>query len=287
MVLADGRVVACDTEREPELFWGLRGVGGGQFGVVTSMEFATVPTSTATRVELHWPEHAAADLIAAWQDWAPDAHRDLTVDLRVAAEPGRPLEVVAFGAALRGEDATVRLLAGLLGRTDPPVVTRLDGYASIDHLKRSFAPPMAQPGEGLTTRSRSELFARPLPAQAVQTLVDGLTGELDGRRELNVTALGGAYDDVAAEATAYAHRGQRFVLEHVGADGSDWPDRSWRLAHAQGSGGVYVNFPDVALTDGATAYHGPHRDAPVEVKRRYDPDQFFRFPQSVPASPFG
>lgn len=70
VVLADGRCVDCDADQEPELFWALRGAGGGQFGVVTSLVFATVPEPRATRFELHWRDAAA--VVAAWQGWAPD-----------------------------------------------------------------------------------------------------------------------------------------------------------------------------------------------------------------------
>lgn len=101
VVLADARRVDCDADHEPELFWALRGAGGGQFGVVTSLVFATVPEPRATRFELRWPATTAAAVVAAWQDWAPDAPDDITANLTVIAEHGDPLRVVVFGAALR------------------------------------------------------------------------------------------------------------------------------------------------------------------------------------------
>ncbi|HEY6747879.1 MAG TPA: FAD-binding oxidoreductase [Mycobacteriales bacterium] len=284
VVLADGRVVVCDAEHEPDLFWALRGAGGGQFGVVISLEFATAPGSRATRFELRWPEESAAEVAAAWQDWAPQSDRNLTVNLRIVAEAGRPLSVLAFGAALLDAAATHRLLADLLVRTGPTTAARFDPYLGWGDLKGSFAPPVEGGWGGAVTRSRSEFFAAAVPPSTVRELIDELTSAPDGRRELSFTALGGAYDDAALAATAYAHRGHRFLLEHVADDGSAWIDRSWRLAHAHGSGGVYVNFPDAALAEWATAYHGPNFPALVEVKRTYDPGEFFHFPQSVPAT---
>jgi FAD/FMN-containing dehydrogenase len=61
VVMADGRVVVCDEHAEEELFWALRGAGGGNFGVVTSLVFDTVPAAPATAFHLGWPfAHAAA-----------------------------------------------------------------------------------------------------------------------------------------------------------------------------------------------------------------------------------
>jgi FAD/FMN-containing dehydrogenase len=79
----------------------LRGAGGGQFGVVTSLVLATVAEPRATRFEVHWPEAAAAVVVAGWQDWASEAPDDVTANLSLVAEPGHPLRVVVFGAALR------------------------------------------------------------------------------------------------------------------------------------------------------------------------------------------
>jgi len=283
VVLADGRIVVCDAEHESELFWALRGAGGGQFGVVTSLQFATAPRPRATRLEVHWPQGSVVEVAAAWQDWAPQATREVTVNLRIIAEPGRPLQVMAFGVALLDTAAAHRHLAELLARTDPPTAVQLDPYLGLSDLKRSFADGAADAAAGAKTRSRSDLFADPMPSSTLGRLIDELSVAPDGRRELSLTSLGGAYDDVAVTATAYAHRGQRFLLEHVAGDESPWIDRSWRLAHAHASGGVYANFPDTALPHWAAAYHGPNYPALVKVKRMFDPDEFFHFPQSIPA----
>jgi FAD/FMN-containing dehydrogenase len=280
VVLASGRAVGCDADHEPELFWALRGAGGGQFGVVTSLTFATVRQPRTTRFELRWPDAAAEPVIAAWQHWAPDAPDEITANLTVAAQPGRPLRVAVFGACLRDGEATSSLLDGLVAASGRRADARLRHGLSVRDLKRSFADGTPGPGAHMTT-SRSEFFARPLPPAAVTALLDELTAGPDGRRELNFTAMGGAYNRVAADATAFAHRGERFLLEHLGYDGPQWTDRSWAIAHPHGSGRVYPNFPDPQLGDWAAAYHGGNLPRLAAAKQSYDPGRLFRFPQAI------
>lgn len=93
--------------------------------------------------------------------------------------------------------------------------------------------------------------------------------------------MGGAYNRVAADATAFAHRGERFLLEHAAEDDPGWVDRSWAIAHEHGSGRVYPNFPDPRLDAWAAAYHGGNLARLVAVKHAYDPGRLFRFPPAV------
>src|SRR5215210_2810444 len=78
VVLADGRIVECDGHQDEELFWALRGAGSGNFGVVMSLFFSTVPAPDATAFHLMWPHAYAAAIVSAWQVWSPAAPDDLT-----------------------------------------------------------------------------------------------------------------------------------------------------------------------------------------------------------------
>ena len=96
--------------------------------------------------------------------------------------------------------------------------------------------------------------------------------------------------------TSFAHRAERFLLKQevildAGASEAErqaarsWLSRSWALVHPWGSGGVYPNFPDPDLQDWPHAYHGANLDRLRTVKATYDPENVFRFDQSVrPAS---
>jgi FAD/FMN-containing dehydrogenase len=300
VVLADGRVVDCDEQHEGELFWALRGAGGGHFGVVTSLVFRTLPAPATTVFHLTWPPTAAAAVVQAWQAFAPAAPEELDATLRLtAAGDGERLPgVEVVGSVLEGEADTAELLGELVGRVgaDPVEASRrhlphraakryLEGLGSVEDRP-------AQPGHLCT---KSEFFRRPLPDETVAALVEHLTqGLAPGQsREVDFLPWGGAYNRVPADATAFVHRGESFLVQHlvqVGANaapaeraaGRDWLARSWALVHPWGSGGVYPNFPDPDLQDWTHAYHGTNYDRLRRVKAAYDPGGFFRFHQSLP-----
>ncbi|MET9258407.1 FAD-binding oxidoreductase [Amycolatopsis sp. NPDC004079] len=288
VVLADRSVVECDEHRDSGLFWALRGAGGGQFGIVTELRFATVPEPSVCRIDGRWSEPGKliegrwtepgelfegrwtdpGKLIEAWQDWAPDAPDGMTVNLDVQAGHARLFGVSTLPPAVTREllrEFTAR--AGVLYAID----IRLDVPYSMVKPTFSAIDPAA------TSRGRSEFFARAMSECTAGELLKGLTGN----RRLAFTAMGGAYNRVAEAATAFAHRGERFLLEQVGDPGDPWVDEAWHKAHAEGSGRVYPNFPDLALGDPAQAYHAGNFPRLAALKKSYDPHRVFDFPQAL------
>jgi FAD/FMN-containing dehydrogenase len=307
VVLADGRVVDCDEHHDGELFWALRGAGGGHFGVVTSLVFGTLPVPGVTVFQLVWPSAAAAAVVQAWQALAPDGPDELDATLRLTAGDGeRPPGVEVVGSVLDGEADPAELLGELVDRVgaDPVEASRrhlphraakryLEGLGSVEDRPERKGPE--QPPQPSHLYTKSEFFRRPLPGETVAALIEHLiNGLAPGQsREVDFLPWGGAYNRVPADATAFVHRGERFLVQQlveVGADAApaergaarDWLARSWALVHPWGSGGVYPNFPDPDLQDWARAYHGTNYDRLRRVKATYDPGGFFRFHQSLP-----
>lgn len=278
VVLADASVIECDDHHEPDLFWALRGCGGGQFGVVTSLRFDTISEPMTTRIEAHWSGACVGDVVAAWQAWGPDAPDDITANLTLVAEPGAPVRASLFGAALA--EAPTRDMLREFGAQAGTFTAQLQAGLSYHDLKRTFADPLDATGRA--RRARSEFFSRPIADSTLASLLAGFGPDAaDGRRELAFTAMGGAYNRVAAGANAFAHRGERFLLQHIGPADDPWVDRSWATAHTDGSGRVYPNFPDLALDDWAVAYHGSNLARLAAIKRTYDPHRLLDFPQAV------
>jgi FAD/FMN-containing dehydrogenase len=280
VVLPDGSVVDCDHDREPDLFWALRGAGGGQFGVVTSLRFHTVAEPMTTRIEARWPDVALGQLVSAWQAWAPAAPDELTVNLTLVSEPGSPVRATLIGAATLEEGLTRELLQEFIVRAGVPPTIGLRSGLPYHHVKSTFADPRDSPERAL--RIRSEFFSHPMAHCTLASLLTRLSDSgHKGRRQISFTAMGGAYNRVAEDATAFAHRSERFLLEHIAGAADPWGDGSWATAHADGSGRVYPNFPDPALDDWAVAYHAGNYPRLAAVKNAYDPHRFFDFPQAI------
>jgi FAD/FMN-containing dehydrogenase len=308
VVLADGRVLECDEHHEQELFWGLRGAGAGNFGVVTSLVFRTVPAPQVTNFHLTWPPARAAALVAAWQGWAPLAPDELYASLKLTAagELDQPASVDVYGALLGTESDATELLDGLVVRAGADPISASAEQLSFAETRQFWAElPIGEDGAGHGPHARSEqppylfakseFFKRPLPAEAVAALLETF---VQGRptsesRELDFSPWGGAYNRVPPAATAFVHRDALFQLKHaavvdpqasIGAKQAAhrWVTRSWASVHRWGSGRVFQNFADPDLEDWAGAYYGSNYDRLVRVKARYDPAGFFHAHQSLP-----
>jgi len=186
-------------------------------------------------------------------------------------------EVIEPGAP--GYEAARRPAMARFGHIRPRAVVR--------DLKRSLAglgsaePAQPEPPEPVI--SKSEFFRRSIPASAITELLDAFIRDRAAgqHRELNFTPMGGAYNRVPADATAFVHREERFLLEHVTvhpggpATGSDvvaqWVQRSWAGVHLWGSGRVYPNFPDPDLTNWTEAYYGSNRARLARVETHLRP----------------
>jgi FAD binding domain/Berberine and berberine like len=292
VVLADGRVVECDEQRHEDLFWALRGAGAQGLGVVTRLTLRTVAEPAATSFHLEWPYERATKLISAWQQWSPTGPDELAASL-----------LVTVGGAA-GADPVVHLFGSMIG-SETEAAAPLDEFVSVagaaatssEHAHMRYGSlknylgargPGDQEDENGHPYMKSEFFRGPLPEGAVEALVElFVRGRRPGEsRKLDFMPWGGAYNRVPADATAFPHRKELFLLEHsvvvpAGFDAAAtegarvWLSDSWELVHPSGSGGVYANFPDPDLPDEHRAYWGANLERVRRVKDKYDPERVF------------
>jgi FAD/FMN-containing dehydrogenase len=307
IVLADGRILECDENHHDDLFWALRGAGAGNFGVVTALEFRTVPAPEATNIHATWPYLQAAAVIAAWQEWAPHAPDELAASLKLTATGDldqRP-SVDVYAALLGSESDAAELLDELAVRAGTDPISASHRRLSFPETRRFWAQLGAaeeEAGEGpqpdvtqpVHLFAKSEFFRRPLPGNAIAALVGTFSrGRAPGEsRELDFMPWGGAYNRVPAHHTAFVHRSELFQLKHAAVVESQattaaeaaahrWVLASWNSVHPWGSGRVFQNFADPELESWGDAYYGTNHDRLVRIKARYDPGNVFHFHQSL------
>jgi FAD/FMN-containing dehydrogenase len=309
IVLADGRILECDERHDQDLFWALRGAGTGNFGVVTSLLFRSVPVPDVTNCHLTWPYSDASAVIEAWQERAPTAPDGLAASLKVTAsgEVDEPPSVDVYAAYLGSEAEAAELLDEVVVRAGSEPTSASLHQMSFPETRQFWADlgaaedaatdgPSHPPDERPVLYVKSEFFRRPLPAAAISALLEQFT---QGRspmetRELDFMPWGGAYNRVRPDTTAFVHRAELFQLKHavvIGTDASPTQKtvahrvvtRSWATVHPWGSGRVFQNFADPDLEDWAESYYGENVDRLMRIKAQYDPSNFFRFHQSLPA----
>ncbi|WP_310961872.1 FAD-binding oxidoreductase [Nocardioides terrisoli] len=301
VVTADGRLRVVDPDRHPDLFWALRGGGGGHLGVVTSLRFATTAAPTLTTFYLGWPFSAAARVIEAWQDWAPDADPRLWSTLKAlggGAHPGGP--TLLLSGTWTGPTGTLdRQLAGLLAHAPAPSVrtTHVRGYheAMMTYAGCATIPASrchTGPGGSLTREAfaaTSHVGYEALPSAGIAELLGEVErAQSSGLHEAGISmdALGGHVRDLSPTETAFVHRRALMTVQYTatysgqrGHDASAYVRRFRSTLMPYWGDHAYVNYADRAVRHHRTAYFGANAARLAAVKRAYDPDNFFDQPQ--------
>jgi hypothetical protein len=303
IVTADGRALNVSASSHDDLFWALRGAGGGSFGIVTKLKLRVHHASSASWFFCSWPWSRADAVMAAWQSLAPHAPDALTCILTLSTGSGSP-RVTAIGQYFGSVSAMRSAISPLTSVTGASLSSGTSGY--LDLMRRwagclhgSLAACHTQgtrPG-GTLERARfaakSDYVADPLSASgraaAIHAIEQRQAAPAGGSGALIFDPYGGAINRVAANATAFVHRGQLFCIQELAyfpASGQgaalSWLGSTHAALAPHASGEAYQNYTDPDLSSWRQAYYGANYTRLTHVKRRYDPHNRFRFHQSIP-----
>jgi FAD binding domain/Berberine and berberine like len=296
IVTADGTAVTADAATNPDLYWACRGGGGGNFGVVTAFTFATHPVGTAAYGFCDLPWSQAAETVAAWQGVAPHGPDGLYLICALETGASAP-QVRVFGQLLGGSEAALRtLMAPITAVAGATLSTGSGSYLDVQRIWAGCATESAAACRTIQPASfaaRSAYIASPLTpagAQAIVTAVDRRQSEGLGSGAVLLDPYGGALNRIAPDATAFVHRDQLCsaqMLAYWGSAGgglaaNTWLDGLEASMRPHVSGQAYQNYIDPNLAGWQHAYYATNLPRLREIKRRYDPDDVFRFRQSIP-----
>ena len=288
VVTADGELLHVDDQNHPDLFWAIRG-GGGNFGVATRFKFQLHDVDTILGGMLCLP--ATADTIASFIAEAESAPNELSTILNIMTAPPMPF----LPADVHGKVIIMAMMvyAGDI-EVGEQVISKFRSIATpyADMIRPMTYSEMFPPEEGgyhplavgrtmfidHVTRSEAEMILNRLQSSNASMAVTQLR------------VLGGAMSRVPVDATAYAHRNSRIMVNLAAL--YENPDEkeiheAWVTEFAaalrQSDNGAYVNFlADVDEAQVRAAYPNGAWERLTAIKARYDPENFFHLNQNIP-----
>ena len=292
LVTAEGEFVRASADENADLFWGVRG-GGGNFGIVTEFEFRCVPLGPQILAgPVFWPMEQSGEVLRFYRDWVAEAPDELmTVVVHRKAPPlpivpselhGKPVVMVVpcWVGDLEEGERFIRPLREF----GSPVADACVLKPFLAH--QAMLDPSFPPGRWYYFKS-CDL------AELTDEIID-ITVERSLQIDSPLTSfpiwqMGGAVSRVADDDTAFNGRSAGFTY-NIGActetgagfdEEREWVRSFWSALEPWHQG-VYVNFLGDEGNDRVPEAYGPEKyDRLRALKRKYDPDNFFRLNQNI------
>lgn len=292
VVLANGKQVRASETENADLFWGLRG-GGGNFGVVTRFEFQLHPVGPNLLSGLIvYPFDQAKSVITQFARFTETMPDELNVWMITRKAPPLPFlsaevhgkEIVALAICHAGDPVTGEKLIEPLRGFGTPHGEHV-GVQPFVAWQQAFDPLLAK---GARNYWKSHNFTR-LSEGAIDAIVEYASKLPSPHCEIFVGTMGGQTTRVAPDAMAYSSRDANYVMNVHGRWETATEDKrviSWAReffakSRPFSSGGAYINFMTEEETDRVASAYGPAYDRLVQLKKKYDPTNFFRMNQNI------
>jgi FAD/FMN-containing dehydrogenase len=282
MVDARGKQLTANHDYNPELFWALRGAGGGNFGVVTGYKFRLLEkVNKITLIKLRWDNNVPArnQFLRVWQDWLPH------LDQRMSAFGGIYKLGAWVNAFFYGRPNTARQILEPLLNIPGLTLENIEYVPFIDAVKII--------GAGYPKREAFQTAGRFVYRHFSQNELENLfcimdNAPSDRASSMRVYSLGGTVRDTETNATAFFYRHAGYIM----AITSSWDSEDEATVHKEWvktgfnyiytiTRGSYVNFPYSQTPNYERAYYGEHIGRLRCIKKEYDPHNIFSFPQSI------
>jgi FAD/FMN-containing dehydrogenase len=293
IVTADGRIRQVNGRSGSDLYWALRGGGGGNFGVVTQFTFRIHPIPrTATYFNVTFPWSQASTAIEAWQAWAPHTTQRITSILHVNG--GNAPSINANGQFFGSPGQLHGFIGALLSVPGAQLSTNISlGYfplqmllAGCSQISYTACHTVGSSSGGTLPREQfragSDYVSKPLSAAGRRAVVQAAEAAGSAGGDLLFDSYGGAINRVHPNATAFVHRNQLFCIQYFTSSRSmSWVNRARAMMHPYVSGQAYQNYIDRNLKNWQHAYYGSNYKRLQQIRKKYDPHHFFNFPQAI------
>lgn len=299
LALADGSVVTASEEENADLFWAIRGGTGNNFGVLLEVTYKLREMGKLWGFGMRWPlktqREAAVDALQLWYDkWTGSAvPKGLGTQFPLASIDGEPYAILR--GMYEGSEEELKVLCADLKATlaDPDVQFDFWQQGTYGELNTALlSTPVEIPSVPMSSRSAntSRIMGDGLERGDFEVMVDLFCGSPVHTNMFLLESYGGAINEVAPDATAFVHRRGRFdmalysfwMFQEDEAAALTYIDTFEDTLTPLSNGHAYQNYPNRKACDYANLYWGDNLPRLQKVKAKYDPKNFFHYPQSVP-----
>jgi FAD/FMN-containing dehydrogenase len=289
VVTADGTFLTASKARNEDLFWGLRG-GGGNFGVVTSLEFQLHPVGPMLGGIVIHRLDKATEVIKFYDDFTRASPDEVGTFVGFVTSPEGE-RVMAIFVCYNGDIAIGERVLKPLRAFGPPLADMIGpmSYVQVQRMMDDAFPA------GRQNYWKSN-FLKGLDTEAVRIIVDRVAKAPSSYSAVAIEQFSGAVKRVGMNDTAFNHRNARYNLLIVGiwsdpaakAANVKWVRDLWDAMEPYSSGGVYVNYLGQVADEGAervkSAYGAEKYARLVALKGKYDPTNLFCLNQNIKPS---
>jgi FAD/FMN-containing dehydrogenase len=293
VVTAGGKFVRASSNENADLFWGLRG-GGGNFGVVTGIDYTLYPVGPEIIGGLvAWPQSEAPRVLELYRTLVDEAPRELTLVALMRPAPPAPWlppewhgkPIVALLAVHSGNpDEGEKLVAQIKSFGDPigDILVRRP-YVQMQSLLDATQP------KGRRYYWKSEYLPR-IGAELCEKAIEHASRIPSPHSSVILWQMEGALNELGNDHSAVGNRDARYMFnlgaawERMEEDDANigWARDAWNDMKPFGTGGNYINF--LTQDEGperVEAALGPAIKRLAEIKTKWDPDNFFRTNRNI------
>lgn len=285
IVDANGEILRVSKNENPDLFWAIRGGGGGNFGIITSYTFKVRPAPSRVGIfQIIWPWQQLDKVIDTWQRWAPSVDERLGTILEAYSKTNGLLR--SQGIFL-GPKATLKKLIAPLTEVGTPLKVLIKEVTLLQAID-FWAPnePLFDKQNSTWSSAWVEHF---LPTEGINAIHSFLEKAKGSESNFFFLNSGGVMNRVPSKDTAFFWRNTKYYLEWD----ASWTNKSKTLKnillvqHTRRKlqpyiTGSYVNVPDLNIKNYGKEYYGDNFARLRKVKAKYDPENVFNFVQSIP-----
>ena len=277
---ADGKVLTASAGDNSDLFWAMRGAGAN-FGIATSLEFQLHPIETVLSGSLRYPIRQARKVLHFLHDFAPTIPAELFLVAAVLPHPGErmlDIKVVWMGEKKRGEQ-WLRPLRKYLR----PFEDTIKPKAYLDEQRGGFDVPEGE----YSSHRRAGHFKR-LTDDVVETIIEHASNAPHEASGVTMMYWHGPWCAKPHDnAFGFRRTGFEFWIHSywrkaAGREKSwDWVEEFYRAMEPLSTGAVYVNDLENEGEARVRAAYGDKYERLSLIKRKFDPDNFFRVNQNI------